>query len=317
MLGGAAAAIGGTLVRPAAAQGFPEKPLRLIVPFAPGGATERTARIVAEKLREELGQPILVENHAGGGTVIGTNLVARAAPDGYTLLLGSNSLVLAPALRSVPYDTLKDLAPVGRMARQPFVLVVHPAVKAETLKELLDLARAQPGRVSYASAGAGTGNHLATELFAKLAGVKLQHVPYQGTGPLMVDLLAGRVQMVITATSIALPYIQAGQLRPLGVGDAERAAELPEVPTIASAGVPGYEATSWNGLLVRGGTPRDVIGKINAALNRALADPATRQSLASTGAVPETSTPEEFGAFIAKELELWRGVIADAGLKPG
>ncbi len=298
-----------------AAAEYPERPIQFIVPFAPGGATERVARIVADKMREELGQPVLVVNHAGGGTVIGTGMVARARPDGYTLLLGSNSLVLVPLLRPEQAEMFRDFAPVGYMARQPFVLVVHPSVAANTLQDLLNIAKAKPGEINFATAGAGTGNHLATEQFIMMSGAKITHIPYQGTGPAMVDLLAGRVQMTITAVSIVLPNIQAGKLRALGVGDLQRVPDLPNVPTISEAGVPGYDSTSWNGMLVRSGTPRDIVVRLNAVLNKGLNDPAVRKAMVATGAIAEASTPEEFGAFIARQQELWKKVIASAGIK--
>ena len=311
----AVAAAGVLLLANGAMAEYPDRPIQFIVPFAPGGATERVARIVADRLRDEMGQPVLVVNHAGGGTVIGTSIVARARPDGHTLLLGSNSLVLAPLLRPEHAEMFKEFTPVGYIARQPFVLVVHPSVPANTLQDLLNLAKAKPGAINFATAGAGTGNHLATEQFIMMSKAKITHIPYQGTGPSMVDLLAGRVQMTITAVSIVLPNIQAGKLRPLGVGDLQRVPELPNVPPISEVGVPGYESSSWNGMLVRSGTPRDIVMKLNTVLNKGLNDPVVRKALVATGAIAEASTPEEFGVFIAKQYELWKQVISSAGLK--
>ena len=309
-------AVAGFAGRPALAADFPTRSLKIIVPFGPGGGTDLIARVVGKKLAELLGQNVLVENHGGGDTVIGTNLVATAKPDGYTLLLGSNTFALNPTLRKdLPFDSLKDFTPVAVVAIHPFVMVIHPSVKANNLQEFLALAKANPGALNFASAGMGTGNHLATELFIMKSGIKLTHVPYQGTGAFVPDLLAGRVQMSISVVAQMAPYIQSGALRALGVGELQRVPALPNVPTISEAGVPGYQAEEWNGFLVRSGTPPDIVAKLNAALMKSIEDPDVIKTFATAGADPKHTTPKEAQDFIANEVTKWREVITAAGIK--
>lgn len=300
--------------RDAAAQAYPSRAVRVIVPFVVGGGPDITARVIAEALSRDLGQRFFADNVAGGGTLVGTTAAARARPDGHTLLLASNSLALIPSLRrNLPYDTLRDLRAVGMVVRQPIALAVHPSV-ASSLPELLDLARAQPGRINYASSGAGTGNHLFTEQFLKMAGIRMEHVPYQGTGGAFADLLANRVQMIITTASSLFTYIQSGQLRGLGVGELEEIAQLPGIPPIATA-VPGFNETSWNGLVVPAGTPPEIIQRLNQSIAKALAEPELRATIERNGAVPWAMAPEEFDAFIAREIAKWREVIEMTGLQ--
>jgi len=303
-------------VWPARAQAaaYPERPIRIIVPFVAGGGPDMTARVIAEALGQELPQPCFVENIPGGGTIVGTTNAARSKPDGYTLLLASNSLAIAPSLqRNLPYDTLKDFRGVSMVVRQPFALAVHPSV-AKTLPELLDKARKNPGRLNYASSGAGTGNHLVTEQFLKMAGIKMEHIPYQGTGNAVTDLLAGRVDMLITTASSLYGYFKSGELRPLGVGEPEPIPQLPEVPPIASA-VPGFNETSWNGIVAPAGTPQEVIPRLNDAVARCLAKPEVRTLFERNGAIPKTSTPAEFDRYIESEIGKWREVVEMTGLK--
>jgi tripartite-type tricarboxylate transporter receptor subunit TctC len=231
-------------------------------------------------------------------------------------MLGSNTLALNPSLRkNMPYDTMKDLTPVALIARQPFVLVVRPDLPVKTLQELLDLAKKKPGELNYASSGIGTGNHLVTEQFLKMSGVKIQHVPYQGTGRVFNDLLGGRVDMIITTALSLFPYIESGQLRPLGVGDLKRLPQLPDVPTISEAGVPGFNETSWGGILVTGGTPPEIVAKLNAALAKVMVDPEVVNALSKAGAEATISTPEEFRDYIKSEIAKWAEVIKFTGLK--
>lgn len=313
-----AAALGGAMLggraRPAAAQAYPSRAVRIIVPFVVGGGPDITARVIAEALGRDLGQRFFADNVAGGGTLVGTTAAARARPDGHTLLLASNSLALIPSLRrNLPYDTLRDLRAVGMVVRQPIALAVHPSV-ATSLPELLAMARARPGQINYASSGAGTGNHLFTEQFLKLSGVRMEHVPYQGTGGAFADLLANRVQMIITTASSLFGYIQSGQLRALGVGETEEIAQLPGIPPIASA-VPGFNETSWNGIVTPAGTPPEIIRRLNDALAKALSEPELRATFERNGAIPWTLTPERFDAFIAAEITKWREVIEMTGLQ--
>jgi tripartite-type tricarboxylate transporter receptor subunit TctC len=309
----AAAALAGVAL-PARAQPWPSRPVRIIVPFVVGGGPDQTARTIADAIGREIGQRVFVENVAGGGTVVGTTAAARARPDGHTLLLASNSLALIPSLRrNLTYDTVRDFRAIGMVVRQPFALAVHPTV-ATTLDELLDKARADPGAINYASSGAGTGNHLVTEQFLKMAGVRMVHVPYQGTGGAFADLVAGRVQMIITTASSLAGHIRSGQLRALGVGETQEIPQLPGIPPIA-ASVPGFNETSWNGLVVPAGTPPEIVARLNEAIARALADPEVSGAFERNGAIPWTMGPEAFDRFIETEIVKWREVIQLTGLQ--
>jgi tripartite-type tricarboxylate transporter receptor subunit TctC len=311
-LGASAGALFGA--RSAAAQDYPNRSVRIVVPFVVGGGPDNTARVIAEALGRDLGQRFFADNVAGAGTLVGTTAAARARPDGHTLLLASNSLALIPSLRrNLPYDTVRDFRGVGMVVRQPIALAVHPSV-ANSLPELLALARERPGQINYASSGAGTGNHLFTEQFLKMAGVRMEHVPYQGTGGAFTDLLANRVQMIFTTASSLLTYFQSGQLRPLGVGETEEIAQLPGVPPIASA-VPGFNETSWNGIVVPTGTPPEIIRRLNDSIAKALAEPEIRATFERSGALPWAMSPERFDAFIVSEIAKWREVIEMTGLR--
>lgn len=303
-----------------AAQGhaasYPVRPIRIIVPFGPGGATDLVARELGKKLADLLHQNVIVENHGGGDIIVGTSLVAQARPDGYTLLLASNTFALNPTLRpNLPYDTQKDFTPVTICATHPFVLVVHPSVQAKTLKELIALPKANPGKLNFATAGVGTGNDLATELFLIKAGIKMTQVPYQSTGGSIPDLLSGRVQMEIGPVSLMASYIRTGALRALGVGGQQRVSILPDVPTIAEAGVPGYAAEEWNGFVVRSGTPASIVDELNTALGTVVKDPDVVGAFAAAGAYPMHMTPQQAKAFIDGEIVKWRELIAKAGIK--
>jgi tripartite-type tricarboxylate transporter receptor subunit TctC len=301
----------------AKAQDYPSKPIRLVVPFAAGGATDVLARLVGERLTASLGQQVVVDNRPGAGGNIGSDLVARAEPDGYTILMGAvGTHAINPSLYpKMPYDPVKDFAPVTLVASVPNVLVVNPEVPANSVQELIDLAKAKPGELNFASSGNGTSIHLSGELFKAMTGTDIVHVPYKGSGPAVTDLLGGQVQMMFDNMPSSLPHVKAGKLRALGVTSAKRSPALPEVPTIAEAGVPGYDATSWFGILAPAGTPEPVVMRLQGAIVQALGEPEMRQRMADLGAEPVGDTPAEFGQFIAAELAKWAKVVNDAGVK--
>ncbi len=300
------------------AQSWPQKPVRVIVPFAPGGASDLMPRLVGEKLTSMWGQPVLIENRPGAAGNIGMEAGAKAAPDGYTLLAAPNgNLVVNPHMYSrLAYDVFKDLAPVTRIAAVQNVLVVNPEVPAKTVKELVTLAREKPGTLNFASPGNGSQAHVAVELLKLQLGLDLVHVPYQGVGPAMKDLLGGRINLMVAQVPAALPHIKAGKLRALGVASSAPLAALPEVPTIASAaGLPGFEAVSWYALMAPAGTPREVIAKIHGDVAKALQLPDVRERLAGMGAEPSGESPAELAARIKAEYDRWGEVVRKANIK--
>ena len=300
------------------AQSWPQKPVRVIVPFAPGGASDLMPRLVGEKLTAMWGQPVLIENRPGAAGNIGMEAGAKAAPDGYTLLAAPNgNLVVNPHMYSrLAYDVFKDLAPVTRIAAVQNVLVVNPEVPAKTVKELVTLAREKPGTLNFASPGNGSQAHVAVELLKLQLGLDLVHVPYQGVGPAMKDLLGGRINLMVAQVPAALPHIKAGKLRALGVASSAPLAALPEVPTIASAaGLPGFEAVSWYALMAPAGTPREVIAKIHGDVAKALQLPDVRERLAGMGAEPSGESPAELAARIKAEYDRWGEVVRKANIK--
>ena len=305
------------MIRAAAAAGYPERPVRLIVPSAPGGGTDTSARIIAPKLSEYLGQPVIIDNRAGAGAIIGAELAARAPPDGYTLLMGISTYAINPAMvRKIPFDFARDFAPISLGVTLPNVLVSHPSLPVKTVRELIAFAKARPGQLQFASAGVGTNPHLAMELFLSMTGLKMIHVPYKGVGPALVDVMAGHVPIMTGNMLSAYPQIRSGRVRAYGVTSARRASGAPEIPTIAEAGVPGYEAVQWYGLLAPAGTARDIIIKLHAAMVRALHDPDISRRFISDGAEPSPSaSPEEFAALIRAELIKWAKVVKDAGIQ--
>ena len=301
----------------AEAQNYPVRPVRLVVPSSPGGGTDISARIIAPKLSEYLGQQVVVDNRPGAGTMIGGEVVARAAPDGYTLLMGISTLAINPAIyRKVPYDALRDFAPVSQAVALPNVLVAHPSLPVKSVKELIAFAKARPGQLNFASAGLGTSPHLSMELFLSMTKLKMVHVPYKGSGPGVVDLVAGHVPLMMPNMLSALPHIKTGRLRALGVTSARRAAGAPDIPTIAEAGVPGYEAVQWYGVLAPAGTPRPIVTRLHAQIVRVLQLPDIRQRFSTDGAEAVGSSPEEFATFIRAETAKWARVIKDAGIRP-
>jgi tripartite-type tricarboxylate transporter receptor subunit TctC len=301
----------------AGAQPYPAKPIRLVVPVAPGGGTDIIARLIAQGLTERWGQSVVVDNHGGGGGVIGVSMAAKAPADGYTLLLGSSAhITFAPALyRNLPYDAQKDLAPVAQVANQPSVLAVHPSLPVRSVRELIALAKKNPGSITYASGGSGGASHLGTELLQITTGISMVHVPYKGTGPGMTALLSGEVQVSIIGIATALPHIASGKVRALAVTGARRAQVAPQLPTIGEAGVPGYEFDVWYAVMATGGTPRDIVTKVNADIVRLLKTPAIAERYAAAGLEPLTGTPEELGTIIKNEIPRWQKVVKAAGLK--
>ena len=313
-----AAFLAATFASGAMAQPYPTKPVRMLVPFAPGGNVDITARIIAPGMTELLKQQMLVENRPGGtGGSIGTNAVARAAPDGYTIMVASSSVMTnGPALyTNLPYDIVRDLAPVGRIAVVPLVLIVHPSVPAKTTKELIAVAKAHGGNMLMANAGVGTTNHLIAELFMIRTGAKMNLVPYKGSGPALMDLVAGHMFAHVDQISSALPFIKAQRIRAIAVTTAKRAAALPEVPTLAESGVPGFDASTVTGLLAPAATPREVIAQLNSALQKVLATPAVRDRFTALGAEVQPGSSEELGQFIREDLALWVQVVKQAGIK--
>jgi len=301
----------------ALAQPYPSKPIRLIVPFTPGGSTDILARAIGQKLAEALAQQVIIENRPGAGGAIGAEAAARAAPDGYTLLMGHiGTLAVNPSLYpKLGYDPVKSFAPVALVAKVTNVLVVNPAVPAQTVQELVKLAHAEPGRLRYGSGGNGSAAHLATEYFKLRTRTDIVHVPYKGTGPAVTDLLGGQIELMMTGAPAVMSHVKAGKMRALAISSAQRIESLPELPTIAEAGVPGFEAIQWYGVVAPAGTPEAVIARLNAEINRALATPELKARLVAEGAEAAPTTPQAFGAFIAAEIERWRPVIQKAGLK--
>jgi tripartite-type tricarboxylate transporter receptor subunit TctC len=304
---------------PAAAQGgaYPTKPIRIVVPFPAGGTTDILARAVAQQLSQAWGQQVIVDNRPGAGGNIGSELVAKSAPDGYTLLMGTvGTHAINPSLYAkMPYDHVKDFAPVILVAGVPNVLVVHPSVPANTVAELIAYGKANPGKLNFASSGSGTSIHLAGELFKVQTGLQMTHVPYKGSAPAIQDLLGGQVQLMFDNLPSALPQIKAGKLRALGVTSASRAAALPDVPTIAESGLPGFEASSWFGLLAPAGTPRDVIARLDAEVAKWLATPDAKEKLLAQGAIAAGGTPDDFTRHIAAETAKWAKVVKESGAK--
>ena len=300
------------------AAGYPEKPIRVIVASPPGGGTDLSTRMVTPRLGEVLGQNIVVDNRGGASGNIGAEAALRSPPDGYTLLTAAASLTSNPFLmKKVPYDLERDFAPVSLMITLPNVLISHPSLPAKSVKELIAFVKARPGQLSYASAGVGSVPHLMMELFVGMGGLKMVHVPYKGAGPALVDVIAGHVPVMASNILSTLPHVKARRVRAYGLTSATRSAAAPEIPAIAEAGLPGYEAVQWFGLLAPAGTPRDIVMRLHAAVVQALGDPATKERFTASGATPSPSaSPEEFGAFMRAETKKWGKVIKAAGIKP-
>jgi tripartite-type tricarboxylate transporter receptor subunit TctC len=299
------------------AQAYPARAVHVIISFPPGSSTDIVGRIVAQKLSEYWGQPVLAENRGGAGGTIGAGVVAKAAPDGYTLLIDSSAHAVSPAIYSkLPFDTLKDFIDIAPLAGQPNVLVALPGSKTKSVADLIAEAKASPGKINFASAGIGSGTHLNLEKFKLVTGVDVTHIPYKGTQEVITDLLGGRVEYYFAPISAALSNIRDGKLRAIAVSGAKRSSSLPEVPTVAESGVPGFEFTLWFGLWGPAGMPADIVDKISKDVNRALADPGVRERLAKLGNDPMNMTPTEFSQFVRREVEDYARVIKAAGIKP-
>ncbi|MBB1633449.1 tripartite tricarboxylate transporter substrate binding protein [Cupriavidus sp. UME77] len=301
----------------AASAAYPDKPIRLVVPFAPGGGTDLVARAMGITMGADLGQPVIVDNKPGGSTIIGTDAVAKSAPDGYTMVMATLAHAVNPSLhKKLPFDTEKAFAPVMLVGRSPNVLVVRPDSPIKSVQDLIAAAKAKPGKINYASQGAGTSAHLAGELFKKLAKVDMNHIPYRGAGPAITDLLGGQVDVMFATAAAVAPHLESGKLRAIAVTAAQRsqAGGLSKIPTIAESGVPGYSADSWYGLFVPAGTPKDVIARLNAAARNAVQTEAFRKRAEQEGLTVGAGTPEEFGRYVAGESQRWSKIIKDANI---
>ena len=299
---------------PASAQDYPSKPIRIVVPFGPGGFTDVVARIIQKELGGAVGQPIVIENKPGAGSTIGTSEVAKAKPDGYTLVMISTTHVITPHLyKAMPYDPIKDFTPVMKLGEGPYVLVTHPSLPVNSVAELIALAKAEPNKIDYASSGNGSSQHLVGALFSTMAGAPINHVPYKGSSGAMNDLLGGQVKVSFVGMPNALPNVASGKLRALAVTTRKRSSDLPNVPTLDEAGVPGYDATIWLALLAPPGTPREIVQKLNSELTRALSTPESRKLMSSAGVDVATSSPEELGRLMQSDLDRWGKVVRETG----
>jgi tripartite-type tricarboxylate transporter receptor subunit TctC len=303
------------LVTTAAAQDYPSKPVRLIIPFPPGGSNDVVGRMIATQLSEKLGKQIIVDNRAGAGGVIGTEVAANAPPDGYTLLVISIAHAVNPWLYKLTYDPIKSFAPIGILASGPNVLVVNPELPVHSVKDLLALAKQKPGELQYASAGVGSFQHLGGELFKLEAGVNILHVPFKGGGPAMIDVIGGHTKVMFSSLVQTTPHIRSGKLRPLGVGGLKRSPVLPDVPTIAEAGVPSYEAVNWWGIVAPAGTPAAIIEKLHKDLAAVQNTPATQEQFAKEGATVVQMTSADFGKFMQTEMAKWERVVKEGKIK--
>ena len=299
----------------ALAQAYPNKPIKLIVPFAPGGFTDVVARILGQKLSISLGQPFVIENKAGAGSTIGTDFVAKAAPDGYTLVMVSTTHVISPAIYAkLPYDPIKSFTPVGKLVDSAYVLMVNPKVPVNSVADYIALAKAQPDKIHYASSGNGSSQHLTGGMFAAMTGTKLIHVPYKGSSGAASDLVAGVVESSFAGVPNAMAQVPAGRLKALAVTTAKRIPQLPDVPTMQEAGVPGYEASVWLGLLAPAGTSKEIVARLNAEIAKVMNSPETKKELYAAGVESDISSPEALGALMSREMDRWGKVIKDAGI---
>jgi tripartite-type tricarboxylate transporter receptor subunit TctC len=300
----------------AAAQAWPSKPVKLVVPYPPGGPTDIVARVVAERLQAQTGQPFVVDNRPGAGGNLGADAVAKAAPDGYTLLVATTAHAINKSLfKSLNYDVQRDFAPVSLLTQGPLVLVVHPDFPARSVSELIAMARAKPKSVSFASSGNGQSTHLAAELFASMAGAPMTHVPYKGSAPALNDLIAGQVPLMFDTMLSAMPHVKGGKLRALAITGEKRSAAAPDLPTIAESGLPGYQAYAWNGLLAPAGTPPAVLARLSEELKTALAQPAVQEKFAAQGFATAWTSPAEAAGFLKAEVEKWGRTVQQSGAK--
>ena len=300
---------------PALAQSYPSKPVRIIVPFAPGGGSDFIARFMAQKLTAGLGTQVIVENKPGAGGVIGIEQGVRSPADGYTLVLIASSYTVNPSVYKLNFDPVSDITPIVQMSQGPLLVVVNPSVPVKTAKDLIAMAKARPGEINFASPGQGSVIHMATEYFDSMAKIKMNHIPYKGTGPALTDTIAGQTQVLFSSTATALPHVKSGKLKAIGVTTAKRIPALPDVPTIAESGLPGYEVVLWHGLIGPKGLPKEVVDRIGSEVNKTLKQKETSDQLETDGVAPAGGTPAQFAAQIKKEIGVWKKVAADAGVK--
>ncbi len=305
----------GVVSQPAASQAYPAKPVRIVVPFAPGGGSDFTARLMAAKLTERLGTAFVVENRPGAGGNLGAESVVRAPGDGYTLLLISGSYTVNPSVYKLSFDPIADITPIIRLSGGPYVVAVHPSVPVKTLAELVALAKKEPGKLAFGSSGSGSVMHVSTEFFLDSAGIKVLHIPYKGTGPALQDTIGGQVQLIFGAVPTTLPHVRAGRLRALAVTTAKRIAAAPELPTIAESGYPDYEVTNWHGLVGPKGLPREVVERLNREINELVRGEDMKKTLAADGLEPAGGSPAEFAEVLKREAARWAKVVQQAGIK--
>ena len=305
-------------VAAAAAEAYPTKPVRFVITFPPGGPTDVVVRLIGQRLTDQWGHPMIIDNRGGAGGIVGTEIVARAAPDGYSFLVGTaGGMTINPALQSkLPYDPFRDFSPVGMLVNNPQILVANPGVAAKNVKELVALAKAKPGQLNFASAGTGTATHLGLELLKLTTGMDAVHVPYKGGAPATADLIGGQVQLLWVSIPSVLPHVKGGRLRALAVSTAKRSASAPDVPTVAESGYPGFEYSNWNALFAPARTSPAIVRKVNAAVVKALSEPEVAQRLTLQGADPAPGTPEELGRYMRTDHERWKKVIKAANIKP-
>jgi tripartite-type tricarboxylate transporter receptor subunit TctC len=301
-----------------AADAYPAKPVRFVITFPAGGPTDVVVRLIGQGLTSEWGQPMIIDNRGGAGGIVGTEIVAKAAPDGYSFLVGTaGGMTINPALQpKLPYDSFRDFAPVGMLVMNPQILVAHPSVAAKNVKELVALAKAKPGQLNFASAGTGTATHLGLELLKLTTGLEAVHVPYKGGAPATADLIAGQVQLLWVSIPSVLPHVKSGRLRALAVSTAKRSGSAPDVPTVAESGYPGFEYANWNALFAPAKTPAAIVNKVNASVVKILNDPEVAQRLSSQGADPAPGTPDALARYMRSDYERWKKVIKAAGIKP-
>ncbi len=313
-IGLTAAALAGAM-QPALSQNYPTKPIRIIAPFAPGGGTDFIARVAAQKLTEAMGQQAIVDNRAGAGGTLGAELGARTAPDGYTFTLISGSYAVNPSLYKLNFDPVADITAVIQMSQGPFLVVVHPSLPVKNIKELIALAKAKPNSLNYASSGTGSITHLATALFADMAGIQMVHIPYKGTSPAITDTIAGQTQILFGSVAATLPQMKNGRFKGIAVSTPKRIAAAPEIPTVSESGLKGYEVILWHGMIAPKGLPRPILDRVNGGLNKILRNKDMQDKLAGDGVSSAGGTPEQFAALIKRDIEVWRKVVQKAGVK--
>ena len=296
-------------------QSYPAKPVRIIVPFVPGGGVDFMGRLLAQKLSESMGQQVIVENRGGAGGVLGVEAGVRSAPDGYTLIMISSSYPVSPTLYKLTFDPIADITPIILAATGPFVIVVHPSLPVKTTRDLIALAKARPGQINYATSGAGSGVHLATELFLYMAGIKMNHIPYKGTGPALTDTIAGQINLIFGSVSSTLPLVKSGRLRAIAVTTAKRIAAEPDIPTVAESGLPGYETFVWQALIGPKGLPRPVVDRINGEVTKIIAQKDMEERFRQEGLTPAGGTPQQLLDLVRKEIDVWHKIIVRAGIR--